>query len=318
VSLAARLTGLTVTAIHLGSPPTLITVRLGTVRLCLGLRVRGQVATRGTVPVGRRAMVVAAGPIANSLSALAVLLLPDRIAPALAALFITGAARNLVPFRLGSSQSDGLRLVQLARRSRAETSVRTLLEAPDWHRRPDAADRLLAGCRSGAPQALRCFSALAALLSAAGRTGDLLWLHRLPLSLPGEPTPAHVAAIHQMEWLILTLPSGPDGVDSGLSDTRLRWALQHTGADDRTAMLHTLAVSLLRQGRHAEVEPMCAEPLAASLAPAQRATVLATVAMARHALRARCRDALAEALELDPAAALVGEAASECEDCADQ
>lgn len=72
---------------------------------------------------------------------------------------------------------------------------------------------------------------------------------------------------------------------------------------------HTLAVARLRQGRPDEVRSLCAGALAAELAPAERATVLATVAMARHALLLSGQPQLDEALALDPGAALVSEAA---------
>lgn len=53
---------------------------------------------------------------------------------------------------------------------------------------------------------------------------------------------------------------------------------------------------------------MCADALTAELPPMQRATVLATVAMARHAIGESGRESLDEAIELAPTAELVGEA----------
>jgi len=73
---------------------------------------------------------------------------------------------------------------------------------------------------------------------------------------------------------------------------------------------HTLAVARLRQGRPEAVGPLCADALAASLPPATRATVLATAALGRHGIGLPGGSQLAEALALDPAAALVGEAAA--------
>jgi hypothetical protein len=76
----------------------------------------------------------------------------------------------------------------------------------------------------------------------------------------------------------------------------------------RSNVRHSLAVARLRQGRAAEVEPLCAGILGEELKPDDRATVLATVAMARRALGQPGRAELDEALSLDPEADLVGEA----------
>jgi hypothetical protein len=75
---------------------------------------------------------------------------------------------------------------------------------------------------------------------------------------------------------------------------------------------HTLAVVRLRQGKPADVRRLCAEALGTGLDPDDRATVLATVAMARHQLGspAFAREVLGEAVELDPNADLVPEAVS--------
>jgi len=53
---------------------------------------------------------------------------------------------------------------------------------------------------------------------------------------------------------------------------------------------------------------LCADALSADLDPDVRASVLATVAMARHALLLSGRQQLDEALTLDPEAELVSEA----------
>ena len=57
-----------------------------------------------------------------------------------------------------------------------------------------------------------------------------------------------------------------------------------------------MALARLRQGRFAEVEPWCASSLASDLRPDDRATVLATIAMARRALGQPYEEPLAEAL----------------------
>jgi Peptidase family M50 len=312
--LAARLLGIRVTAVHLGSPRTLVTIKLGTVALCLGLMPRGKVALGGRIPAARRALVTAAGPAANLVAALIVLLvlpIPRWSGEVLAVLFATTAATNLLPFRTRSgSVSDGLNLLRAPGRIRAEASVRRLVQTPDWGTRSDAADRLLHGCRHHVPEALGRFYVLARLLSAAGRTDDLLEVHNIQWSLPDEPSQLYVAGMHSMEWIVLTLPQEPDKAAADLAARRVSWVLQHVADAHRAAGRHTMAVARLRQGRFADVEPLCADALAATLPADQRATVLATVAMARHALGLPGRPALTEAVELDPDAAMVAEAAS--------
>ena len=72
---------------------------------------------------------------------------------------------------------------------------------------------------------------------------------------------------------------------------------------------HTLAVIWMRQGRLSEVEALCASTLAdRRVSPGDRATTLATVALARKALGTRHESLLAEAVALDPDADLVAEA----------
>ena len=61
-----------------------------------------------------------------------------------------------------------------------------------------------------------------------------------------------------------------------------------------------MALARLRQGRFAEVEPWCASSLASDLRPDDRATVLATIAMARRALGQPYEEPLAEAVALSP------------------
>ena len=75
---------------------------------------------------------------------------------------------------------------------------------------------------------------------------------------------------------------------------------------------HTLALVRLRQGQPADVRRLCADALAANLDDDDRASVLATVAMAKHqlCLLASARQALDGALALDPSADLVPEAVS--------
>jgi hypothetical protein len=77
----------------------------------------------------------------------------------------------------------------------------------------------------------------------------------------------------------------------------------------RAALLHSMAVARLRQGKFGVVEQLCQEGLASrELSPRDRATVLATVALARRAMGQPYETLLAEAADLDPEADLVAEA----------
>jgi hypothetical protein len=315
--LAARACGFRVTAIHIGSPPALVSVKLGTVKVGLGVRIRGRVAYAGRGSSGRRALVTAAGPLANLLVAAALL---PWIAQAweltvTALFFAVGGLTNLVPGRTPSGQStDGLTLWQSLRvalvraRRRAEADLFLLLDQPEWHRREDAVDRLLVSYQSGVPEARRRWPQLAVLLRQAGRFDDLLRAHAVRIALPRAPQKALVSAVHRAEWEVLTIPNVPKKA-AHLAARRVRWALKHH-SEPRAAVQHTLALARLREGRPRTVERLCASVLSADLQPGERATVLATVALAQHALGQVPRATLEAALALDPTADLVQEAAS--------
>jgi hypothetical protein len=99
---------------------------------------------------------------------------------------------------------------------------------------------------------------------------------------------------------------------------RLQWLLDvhespatHDDRMDRAAEPHSLAVVLLRQGKIQAVEDLCQVGLASpELSPANRAAVLATIALARQALGQPYERLLDEATALDPRADLVAEASS--------
>lgn len=88
-----------------------------------------------------------------------------------------------------------------------------------------------------------------------------------------------VAVVHQLEWLV-ALVAGLPLADANVAGRRLAWVLSHVSDDERAAVSHTLAVVRLRQRLFPGVEPLCAVGLAEELGPTQRATVLATIAMA--------------------------------------
>lgn len=314
--LAARACGFRVTAIHIGSPPAWVTVKLGTVKVGLGPRIRGRVVHVGRGSSARRALVSAAGPLANLLVAAA--LLPwvwQAWELAVTALFFAVAGlTNLVLGRSLSGQStDGLNLWQSLRvalvpaRRRAEADLFLLLDQPGWHCREDAADRLLVGYQCGVREARRHWPQLAILLRHAGRFDDLLQVHAVRIALPRVPHKALVSAVHCAEWEVLTIPGIPKKA-AHLAARRVRWVLRHQ-SEPRPAAEHTLALARLREGCPRTAERLCASVLSKHLQPGERATVLATVALAQNALGQEPRPTLEAALALDPTADLVEEAA---------
>jgi hypothetical protein len=320
-ALAVRLLGQRVSALHLGSPPARATIRLGTTPVFLGWKLRGHVEYPGhRMTAGRRAAVLAAGPAADLASAPCYLLLPlpHWQAALLVVVTVAGGLKTLIPERDSDGElSDGAKLLQTRARLRAQADIRRLLDASDWVSQPDAADRLLNGFRLDVPAAEDCIRELVT------RPGELLRLHAQDWTLPDAPEAELANGVHHLCWKVLALP-GPPVAAVDLAATRVEWVLRHVdgqqAADERRPerdvrieranARHTLAVARLRQGWPDEVEPLCAEVLGIDLKPGIRATVLATVAMARHALGQPAWEPLAEALALDPDADLVGEAAS--------
>ena len=148
-----------------------------------------------------------------------------------------------------------------------------------------------------------------------GRITELLALHA-DLPLPAGPQAAKLAeTTHMLAWEVLLLPEPPlEAVDSAV--TRVEWVLDNAefkpGSADwtRAAVQHTLALGKLRQGQFAVVEAMC-QPILAEwdLAACSRATVLATIVLARKAAGQPYEQLLAEAVALAPNADLVQEAA---------
>jgi hypothetical protein len=313
---AARASGLQVTAIHIGSPPAMATWRVGGVRICLGDRGSGRVVLSGRAPSTRRVMVSAAGPLTSLLAAGALIpwsLHSWRVASAALAISVSGV--SFLPYRSRSGHaSDGLRICLLLpacllpSRRRAETDIRMLLDQPAWLTRPDTADRLLAGYRARVNDARERRHALMMLLHRAGRFEELLRIHADPMELLTAPSAQQVATVHNVEYAVLTVPGIPKSA-ARLATKRVIWAMDNH-AEPKDHMRHTLALALLRQGHAGHVEPLCQRVLADSMLPNQRATVLATIALARHALGQEPGPALDEALSLDAQAELVSEAAS--------
>jgi hypothetical protein len=150
-------------------------------------------------------------------------------------------------------------------------------------------------------------------LRRAGRIGELLELHA-GFRVPDGPDAVEQARLlHSVEYYVLLVPGlSPQMIDQAAR--RVHWVIANypfdadNGSLPRSAVEHTMALARLRQGRFEEVEPWCASSLAGDLRREDRATVLATIAMARRALGQPYEELLTEAVALSPQADLVPEA----------
>lgn len=167
--------------------------------------------------------------------------------------------------------------------------------------------------RAGDPDTRLGAGSLAAVLRRQGRIGDLLELHK-GFELPeGRDAAALARSMHEVEWNLLLVPGVPrEQIDEVAS--RVMWLLENYPFEAEgdsmplPAVQHTLALARLRQGRFEEVEPLCAAGLAGDYGPDARATILATIVMARRALGQPHADLLAEAVAASADAGLVAEA----------
>ncbi len=314
--LAIRLARDRPTAIHLLGPPDRVTFHIGTLRVGLGVRPRGRVEYLGKdLSAAQDAVIAAAGPAADLVTAPLVLLLPIArwAAVYLAVVMAASGLANLVPALTEDGRlSDGVTLIRTRARSRAAEDIRELFAATDWSHRPDAASRLINGWVLDAPAAEDYLKHL------PDDRDELLRLYAQEWPLPERPELESLNIVHALSWKVVAKPD----VSAQLADlaaTRVEWVLGHVNKRDDPEVRprprdvrHTLAVVRLRQGQPADVRRLSADALAADLDPDDRATVLATVAMAKHQLYllASARQALDEALALDPSADLVPEAVS--------
>jgi hypothetical protein len=281
----------------------------------LGIKPGGEVEYSGKgLSAGQDALIAAAGPAADLVTAPLVLLLPIPRWAAVYLVVIMAASglANLIPAKTeGGSLSDGVTLIRTRARSRATADIRELLAAPDWSHRPDAAGRLINGWVRDVPAAEECLKQL------PDDRAVLLRLYAQQWLLPERPETEHLNIVHALSWKVVAKPDVSAGL-TNLAGTRVEWVLSHVDKRDEEArprprdVRHTLAVVRLRQGKPSEVRRLCADALAADTDRDDRATVLATVAMAKHQLYllASARQALDEALALDPNADLVAEAVS--------
>ena len=157
------------------------------------------------------------------------------------------------------------------------------------------------------------------MLRRQGRIGELLELHAGFGAPAGAHWRAQARSLHVVEYNLLCVPGLPPEVIDEAA-VRTRWLVDSypfKAKEDpelQPAMEHSLAVARLRQGRFGEVEPLCESGLAADFGPDNRATVLATIVIARRALGQPHADLLAEAVALSPDADLVAEARSSADE----
>ena len=310
-ALAVRLVGDQVLGVQLGGKLGRVTFRLGTVPVSLGLGLGGRVLYRGhRLSAGRRAMVLAAGPAANVLAAPFCLLLPlpSWEAAFLALCVLASGLQDLAPAESSDgTPSDGAKLWRTRARLRADAEVRGLLDDPNWQDRPDAADILINGFGLDVPEAEDCLRELTRQPDALLRVYLKAW------TLPDRPEAEVTYIIHHLSRKVLVSGELP-AETADLAASRVEWVIEHLDKEHPDKRLpiskarHTLGLARLRQGQTADVRRLCADALAADLDPDDRATVLATMAMARHARLLSGREQLDEALALDPHAELVGEA----------
>jgi hypothetical protein len=311
-AVVVRLAGGEVLGVTLGSTFASVTFHVRTVPVSVGLGLGGSVSFRGhRLTAARRVAISAAGPAVNVVVALLCLLLPVPRweASFLALAVLASAVQDLVPGHSASGgTTDGYKLLQTPARLRADTEVRGLLSEPHWEDRPNAADILINGFRLDVPEAEDCLREL------CKQPDALQCVYLKPWRLPDKPEADVTHIVHVLSWKLLASGDLP-AATVDLAASRIEWVIDHLDKEhpeQRTLLRnvrHSLALARLRQRRPQDVQRLCADALAADMAPDDRATVLATVAMAKHALLLSGRQHLDEALALDPDAELVSEAA---------
>lgn len=265
----------------------------------------------------------------------------------LAALFAATGISGLLPLRTGwGSLSDGARLLtlgsgRLARALRQDETVqgpkgriwrpasageaaeyqldsavlKQLADDPGAKVPPELAGKWLAACRDRTFIGLVTAWAVGRTLRRDGRVGELLQLLEEYPAPHGRLAPAMWHSMSGLAYEVALLPGMPPHVVNMSVDRLQRVMDAYDSAAVRSdhvaraAVLHSMAVARLRQGNFGVVEQLCQEGLASrEVSPRDRATVLATVALARRALGQPYETLLAEAADLDPEADLVAEA----------
>jgi hypothetical protein len=311
--IAALAVGAEVREVRFGTARPAIRFRVRNVQVSLGLPV-GYWINHRPVSAGRHAVILLGGPLANL--ALAGIVqafpLPRPIGSSLAVMFVAHAVQELIPVRMrGGRASAGEQLLHLR-------SHGLLMELDDfWVNRdsrahsPGLTDRVLAAYRQGVPEARINPHLLAMLLRREDRIAELLELHA-GLAEPDKALDeAYGGAFVECEWNVLTVPGLPVA-EADLAAARLERLPRFSRPDRQVWMAATLALTRLRQGRFAEVGPLCADALAGEPDQDKRAQarVLATVVLARRALGQPHAELIAEAESLAPDDDLVAEAAA--------
>ncbi len=293
--LAALLVRARILEFRLGPARPAIRFRIRRAQVSLGLPF-GHWMEHGPAPTGRRVVFLLAGPVANLVLAGVVVAVPvsSAMASSLAVLCVARALEALAPTRAKNGQlSAGAQLLEIRPHGQHAKILRDLKDFGASRdiaaHSPERAGRVLAAYQEGVPIARANAHLLAMMLRREGRIAELMELHEQLPALTDADDEAQAAALAELEWTVMPRLSRPD---------------RHL------SMVTALALARLRQGRFADVEPLCTDSLAGELEPDKRARVLATVILARRALRQPYQDLLAEAVSISTDDDLVAEAAA--------
>ena len=332
--------GAQIRAVYLGSgESTWLRFTVSGVKVSLGNPYMGRVEHEIASSVARGAFITAAGSLTNFIVAGALLAAAgpgDRGIAGLALIMAVVGVRGLLPYRARTGRlTDGANLLALlggqfaAATRRRDASgwlpldgvpsamrleYREMLLNRDGRPRPERTTKWLTAYYERDTAAWLAVSVIGRALRREGRIAELLALHA-DLPTPTGPLVNELASsTHGLTWEVLLLPDLPAEA-ANLAVQRVQWVLDNAEFKpgyfgwSPEAVRHTLALGKLRLGQFAEAEQLCHPILAqGDLDPASRATVLATIALARKALDQPYEDFLTEAVALAPAADLVPEA----------
>jgi hypothetical protein len=316
--------GTEIDTVSMGILPLPIRFRLGKVRVDLSYLAPEFVQYRGA-SVQRSLVITASAPTANLLASGVLLAAGVSLgSPAgrpiwygLALISAGHAIVSLIPRRTWEGRiSAGAKLFFAPVYRRTGRELRALASDPGWvYRQGNIGAILLAAYRLRMPLAARSDSVatLARLIQREGRRGDLLKLHRAVGMLWAEEGDQRdvALAVNAVESCVLVLPGLPKTVADEAA-AQMKRVLRHVEKDDeyRADAEHTLALAYLRQGRLADVEKFCQSGLEDVESPKGKATILATIVLARRGLGEPYADLLDKARKLAPDADLVAEASA--------
>ncbi len=313
--LAALLVRARILEFRLGPARPAIRFRIRRAQVSLGLPF-GHWMEHGPAPTGRRVVFLLAGPVANLVLAGVVVAVPvsSAMASSLAVLCVARALEALAPTRAKNGQlSAGAQLLEIRPHGQHAKILRDLKDFGASRdiaaHSPERAGRVLAAYQEGVPIARANAHLLAMMLRREGRIAELMELHEQLPALTDADDEAQAAALAELEWTVMTVPGVPVA-EADRAAGRLEQLPRLSRPDRHLSMVTALALARLRQGRFADVEPLCTDSLAGELEPDKRARVLATVILARRALRQPYQDLLAEAVSISTDDDLVAEAAA--------